>query len=204
MRRRLPPPSMTRIDAVFNNDYRWHRQGWQRDYRRRHDSRLTSEGPEDSPSRELARVRAAVGRTLRAVASSAGYTREARSVSTFGVATTPPTTSSGSRRSGSASRVRILRKRQHDPRDTFEGLSPPYLAQNACVNARQAAATLALAPLRRRKSAVTARRDDRQGPDLATMPTRNGRLSPISRRGTGFLLARGVGTRLAARPASGR
>jgi hypothetical protein len=35
--------------------------------------------------------------------------------------------------------------RQHDPRDTFEGLSLPYLAQNARVNAA-AAATLALAP----------------------------------------------------------
>ena len=35
--------------------------------------------------------------------------------------------------------------RQHDPRDTFDGLSPAYLAQNARVNAA-AAATLALAP----------------------------------------------------------
>jgi hypothetical protein len=35
--------------------------------------------------------------------------------------------------------------RQHDPRDTFEGVSPAYLAQNARVNAA-AAAMLALAP----------------------------------------------------------
>jgi hypothetical protein len=35
--------------------------------------------------------------------------------------------------------------RQHDPRDTFDGLSPVYLAQNARVNAA-VAATLALAP----------------------------------------------------------
>ena len=35
--------------------------------------------------------------------------------------------------------------RQHDVRDTFEGISLPYLAQNARVNAA-AAATLALAP----------------------------------------------------------
>ena len=35
--------------------------------------------------------------------------------------------------------------RQHDPRDTFEGLSPAYLARNARVNAA-AAAALALAP----------------------------------------------------------
>jgi hypothetical protein len=35
--------------------------------------------------------------------------------------------------------------RQHDVRDTFEGVSPPYLAQNARVNAA-AAASLAMAP----------------------------------------------------------
>src|SRR5260370_9901041 len=35
--------------------------------------------------------------------------------------------------------------RQHDVRDTFEGISLPYLTQNARVNAA-AAATLALAP----------------------------------------------------------
>ena len=35
--------------------------------------------------------------------------------------------------------------RQHDVRDTFEGISTPYLAQNARVNAASAAA-LALAP----------------------------------------------------------
>lgn len=35
--------------------------------------------------------------------------------------------------------------RQHDVRDTFEGVSLPYLAQNARVNAA-AAATLASAP----------------------------------------------------------
>jgi len=35
--------------------------------------------------------------------------------------------------------------RQHDPRDTFDGLSPAYLAQNARVNAA-VAATLAFAP----------------------------------------------------------
>ena len=35
--------------------------------------------------------------------------------------------------------------RQHDPRDTFDGISPAYLAQNARVNAA-VAATLALAP----------------------------------------------------------
>src|SRR5262249_30455840 len=35
--------------------------------------------------------------------------------------------------------------RQHDPRDTFEGITPAYLAQNARVNAA-AAASLALAP----------------------------------------------------------
>jgi hypothetical protein len=34
---------------------------------------------------------------------------------------------------------------QHDPRDTFEGVAPAYLTQNARVNAA-AAATLALAP----------------------------------------------------------
>jgi hypothetical protein len=35
--------------------------------------------------------------------------------------------------------------KQHDPRDTFDGISPHYLLQNARVNAA-AAATLALAP----------------------------------------------------------
>src|SRR5262249_27359887 len=35
--------------------------------------------------------------------------------------------------------------RQHDPRDTFDGISPTYLAQNTRLNLA-AAATLALAP----------------------------------------------------------
>ena len=46
--------------------------------------------------------------------------------------------------SASASRGKISSS-QHDPRDTFEGVTPAYLAQNARVNAA-AAATLALAP----------------------------------------------------------
>lgn len=41
--------------------------------------------------------------------------------------------------------------RQHDVRDTFEGISPQYLAENARVNAAAAAA------LTRARSALTGR-----------------------------------------------
>jgi hypothetical protein len=54
--------------------------------------------------------------------------------------------------------------RQHDPRDMFEGVSPPYLAQNARVNLA-AAATLALAP------AAPVIHDERGRPTITREPS---------------------------------
>jgi hypothetical protein len=103
--------------------------------------RVYSEGPEDSPSRELARfvqrwgMRYVPSHTVRLMARSDRFSRggDHSAYNQYGFAAV------GFRES------RENFERQHDPRDTFDGLSPAYLAQNARVNAA-AAATLALAP----------------------------------------------------------
>jgi Peptidase family M28 len=103
--------------------------------------RLYSEGPEDSPSRELARfvqrwgARYVPSHRVRLIARPDRFSRggDHSAYNQYGF------TAVGFRES------RENFTRQHDPRDTFEGLSPPYLAQNARVNAA-AAAVLALAP----------------------------------------------------------
>jgi hypothetical protein len=129
-----------RIDAVLNNDI----VGNQRGGNGIVDGasiRVYAEGPEDSPSRELARfvqrwgMRYVPSHTVRPIARSDRFSRggDHSAYNQYGFAAV------GFRES------REDFNRQHDPRDTFEGLSPAYLAQNARVNAAVAAA-LALAP----------------------------------------------------------
>ena len=103
--------------------------------------RVYSEGPEDSPSRSLARfVRRWGGRyvpshKVRPMSRPDRFGRggDHSAYNQLGFAAV------GFRES------RENFTRQHDVRDTFEGISLPYLARNARVNAA-AAATLALAP----------------------------------------------------------
>jgi hypothetical protein len=103
--------------------------------------RVYSEGPEDSPSRALARFvqrwgsRYVPSHKVRPMARPDRFGRggDHSAYNQLGF------TAVGFRES------RENFTRQHDVRDTFEGLSLPYLAQNARVNAA-AAATLALAP----------------------------------------------------------
>jgi hypothetical protein len=103
--------------------------------------RVYSEGPEDSPSRELARfvqrwgARYVPSHKVRPMARPDRFGRggDHSAYNQLGF------TAVGFRES------RENFTRQHDVRDTFEGVSIPYLAQNARVNAASAA-TLALAP----------------------------------------------------------
>jgi peptidase M28-like protein len=103
--------------------------------------RVYSEGPEDSPSRSLARFvqrwggRYVPSHKVRLMARPDRFGRggDHSAYNELGF------TAVGFRES------RENFTRQHDTRDTFEGISLPYLAQNARVNAA-AAATLALAP----------------------------------------------------------
>jgi len=129
-----------RIDAVLNNDI----VGNQRGGNGIVDGgsiRVYAEGPEDSPSRELARfvqrwgMRYVPSHTVRPIARPDRFSRggDHSAYNQYGFAAV------GFRES------REDFNRQHDPRDTFDGLSPAYLAQNARVNAAVAAA-LALAP----------------------------------------------------------
>src|SRR5204862_878862 len=103
--------------------------------------RLYSEGPEDSPSRELARyvqrwaARYVPSHRVRLFSRPHRLSRSGdhTAYNQHGFAAV------GFRES------RENFSRQHAPEDTFEGVSPAYLAQNSRVNAA-AAATLALAP----------------------------------------------------------
>jgi hypothetical protein len=103
--------------------------------------RLYSEGPEDSPSRALARfvqrwgARYVPSHRVRLMARPDRFGRggDHTAYNQLGF----PAVGFREARENFA--------RQHDQRDTFDGLSPPYLAQNARVNAA-AAGALALAP----------------------------------------------------------
>src|SRR5213593_4627800 len=103
--------------------------------------RVYSEGPEDSPSRELARfvqrwgARYVPSHKVRPMARPDRFGRggDHSAYNSLGF------TAVGFRES------RENFTRQHDARDTVEGIAIPYLAQNARVNAASAA-TLALAP----------------------------------------------------------
>lgn len=122
--------------------------------------RVYSEGPEDSPSRELARFvqrwgeRYVPSHTVRLMARPDRFGRggDHSAYNQLGF------TAVGFRES------RENFTRQHDVRDTFEGISLPYLAQNARVNAASAA-TLALAPPP--PSVV----NDRGAPQIARAPS---------------------------------
>jgi hypothetical protein len=129
-----------RIDAVLNNDIVGNDKGGNGIV----DGatiRVYSEGPEDSPSRELARfvqrwgARYVPSHRVRLMSRPDRFGRggDHSAYNQFGFPAV------GFRES------RENFTRQHDVRDTFEGISPAYLAQNARVNAA-AAATLALAP----------------------------------------------------------
>jgi hypothetical protein len=103
--------------------------------------RVYSEGPEDSPSRSLARyvqrwgMRYVPSHAIRLMARRDRFQRggDHSAYNDAGFAAV------GFRES------RENFARQHRPEDTFEGVSPAYLAQNARVNA-SVAASLALAP----------------------------------------------------------
>ncbi len=128
------------IDAVLNNDIVGNDRGGNGIVDGA-SIRVYSEGPEDSPSRELARfvqrwgMRYVPSHTVRPIARPDRFSRggDHSAYNQYGFAAV------GFRES------RENFSRQHDPRDTFDGLSPAYLAQNARVNAA-VAATLALAP----------------------------------------------------------
>jgi hypothetical protein len=129
-----------RIDAVLNNDIVGNDRGGSGIVDGA-SIRVYSEGPEDSPSRELARfvqrwgMRYVPSHTVRPIARPDRFSRggDHSAYNQYGFAAV------GFRES------REDFTRQHDPRDTFDGVSPTYLAQNARVNAA-VAATLALAP----------------------------------------------------------
>jgi hypothetical protein len=122
--------------------------------------RVYAEGPEDSPSRALARFiqrwggRYVPSHRVRPMARPDRFGRggDHSAYNQLGF------TAVGFRES------RENFTRQHDVRDTYEGISLPYLAQNARVNAA-AAATLALAPP---PPAVTS---DRGQPLITRAPT---------------------------------
>lgn len=122
--------------------------------------RVYSEGPEDSPSRALARFvqrwggRYVPSHKVRPMSRPDRFGRggDHSAYNQLGFAAV------GFRES------RENFTRQHDVRDTYEGISLPYLAQNARVNAA-AAATLALAPP---PPAVT---NDRGQPSITRAPS---------------------------------
>jgi hypothetical protein len=128
------------IEAVFNNDIVGNDHGGNGII----DGatiRVYAEGPEDSTSRALARfiqrwgARYVPSHKVRPMARPDRFSRggDHSAYNQLGF------TAVGFRES------RENFTRQHDVRDTFEGVSLPYLAQNARVNAASAA-TLALAP----------------------------------------------------------
>jgi hypothetical protein len=128
------------IDAVYNNDIVGNAVGGQG----RVDSgsvRVFSEGPEDSPSRQLARfirrqaARYVPAHVVRLIARHDRFGRggDHTAFNQHGYAAVRVTEASENY------------ARQHTVDDTFEGVSPFYLAQNARVNAA-AMAVQALAP----------------------------------------------------------
>ncbi|GBD32469.1 Bacterial leucyl aminopeptidase [bacterium HR33] len=129
-----------RIDAVFNNDIVGNSAGGDGTVDGA-SVRVFSEGPEDSPSRQLARyirrhaARYVPGHEVRLIAREDRFGRGGDHTAF--------------NQNGYAA-VRITESkenydRQHTVRDTPDGVDPRYLAQNARVNLA-AVATLALAP----------------------------------------------------------
>jgi len=128
------------IDAVLNNDIVGNDRGGNGIIDGA-SIRVYSEGPDDSPSRELARfvqrwgMRYVPSHNVRLLARPDRFRRggDHTGYNQYGF----PAVGFRESRENFA--------RQHDAADTFEGVSPAYLAQNARVNLA-AAATLALAP----------------------------------------------------------
>ncbi|HET9830896.1 MAG TPA: M20/M25/M40 family metallo-hydrolase, partial [Vicinamibacterales bacterium] len=128
------------IEAVLNNDIVGNNRGGNGIIDGA-SIRVYSEGPEDSPSRELARyierwgMRYVPSHRVRLMSRPDRFLRSGdhTAYNQYGFAAV------GFRES------RENFNRQHDPKDTFEGVSPAYLAQNTRVNAAAAAAR-ALAP----------------------------------------------------------
>jgi Peptidase family M28 len=129
-----------RIDAVFNNDIVGNDKGGN-GIVDGSTIRVYSEGPEDSPSRELARfvqrwgARYVPSHRVRLMARPDRFNRGGDH-SAYNQLGFPAVGFRESRENFA---------RQHDPHDTFDGLSIPYLAQNARINLA-VAATIALAP----------------------------------------------------------
>ena len=148
-----------RIDAVLNNDIVGNDKGGN-GITDGATIRVYSEGPEDSPSRELARFvqrwgeRYVPSHKVRLMARPDRFGRggDHSGYNQFGFPAV------GFRES----RENFMR--QHDVRDTFEGISLPYLAQNARVNAASAA-TLALAP------PAPGVKNERGQPQISRQPT---------------------------------
>src|SRR5262245_7076952 len=128
------------IEAVFNNDIVGNDRGGNGII----DGatiRVYSEGPEDSPSRELARfIQRWGGRYV-----PSHRVRPMARPDRFGRGGDHSAYNQLGFTAGGFGESRRTFTRQHDVRDTYEGISLPYLAQNARVNAASAA-TLALAP----------------------------------------------------------
>lgn len=130
----------TPIDAVFNNDIVGNDVGGN-GLVDSESVRVFSEGPEDSPSRQLARYirryasRYVPSHTVRLIARHDRFGRggDHTSFNQHGFAAVRITESNENYR------------RQHSVHDTIDGVSFPYLARNARVNAAGVAA-LALAP----------------------------------------------------------
>lgn len=128
------------IDAVFNNDIVGGMAGGN-GLMNSDSVRVFSDGPEDSPSRQLARhVRAAAARYVRGheVTLIARYDRFLRGGDHIAF----------NERGFPAIRISEVHenyRRQHELADTIDGVSFPYLGLNARVNAA-GVATLALAP----------------------------------------------------------
>ena len=181
-----------RIDAVFNNDIVGNDRGGNGIV----DGatiRVYSEGPEDSPSRELARfvqrwaARYVPSHRVRLLARPDRFNRggDHTAYNQLGF----PAVGFRESRENFA--------RQHDPRDTFDGLSIPYLAQNARVNVA-AAASIALAPP---APVVMARRRADHQPRAVRVRCELEMDAITWRRRLPCLLAGGVGTGLATRSA---
>lgn len=129
-----------RIDAVFNNDIvgnihggAGHVDGWT--------VRVFSEGPEDSPSRQLARF---IQRTA-AVYVPEHRVRLIAREDRFGRGGDHTAFNQLGYTAVRFTESKENYDRQHTIRDTPDGVHPPYLARNARVNAA-GVATLALAP----------------------------------------------------------
>ena len=130
----------TPIEAVLNNDIVGNDRGGNGIIDGA-SIRVYSEGPEDSPSRELARfvqrwgMRYVPSHNVRLIARPDRFLRggDHTAYNQYGFPAV------GFRE------ARENFSRQHAPTDTFDGVSPAYLAQNARVNLA-VAATLALAP----------------------------------------------------------